>query len=172
MKRLMVVCLLLFFSGGSYGQALKKYVIDKGGCSASFYCNPGTFELSKSPDSADVYTGECNVKDVNYGLICVKLKTGISELQLSEDVLIQYLDYLKTTLNIASARGYGKGHKLHNKENTRGVVDYWQDKEGNNWKLRGWTNGKYIAVLFVYTPKEVPEANAEVFLNSLMFPAK
>ena len=96
----------------------------------------------------------------------------MTDLQASEDVLTQYLDYLKTTLNIVSARGYGKGHKLKNKADTRGIIDYWQDKDGNNWKLKGWTNGKYIAVLFVYTKKEVPEANADAFLDGVVFPAK
>ena len=84
-------------------------------------------------------------------------------------MLVSYLDYLKKSLSITSAAGYGKGHKLKDREDTRGVIDYWKDKD-NNWKITGWTNGKFICVLYVYTKKDIPETKADVFLNSLLFP--
>src|SRR5436189_56465 len=58
---------------------------------------------------------------------------------------------------------------LNSNENTRGIVDYWKDKENNNWKVKAWTDGKFIAVLYAYTKTEVPD-KADVFLNSLRFP--
>lgn len=170
MQKLIAIILCLLVIGNADAQSLKKYAINKSGCSAYFFCDPGVFKMEKSPDSSEVYTGECNNNDVGYGIICVKLKDKIEDLKVSEDVLISYMDYLKTSLNITDAVGYGKGHRLKEKEDTRGVIDYWKDKEGDNMKVKGWTNGKYIAVMYVYTKQEVPDQKANVFFESLLFP--
>jgi hypothetical protein len=170
MQRLIILFIAILAAGTSYGQSLKKYPISNSGCSAYFFCDPGTISLEKSPDSSDVYTGECSNDEVFYGIIVVKLKDKITDMQASEDVLIAYLDYLKTSLKITSAAGYGKGHKLKNREDTRGVIDYWKDNDSENWKVKGWTNGKYIVVLYAYTKKDLPEQKVNVFLDGLVLP--
>jgi hypothetical protein len=170
MKKVFTTLFLTALLYHAYGQMPHKYAIGKSGCFAYFFCNPDNFEYSKSPDSADVYTGECSVGDMSYGLICVRLNTPTTDLQLSEGVLIQYLEYLKGTLNITGARGYSKGHHLKGNLKTTGVADYWQDKDGNNWKVRGWTNGAFIGVLFVYAKTEVPDTRSESFLDGITFP--
>ena len=153
------------------GQSLKKYAISTSGCSAYFFCDPtSTFNTAKSPDSSDVFTGECDNSDVSYGIICVRLKDKITDLAAAEEVLVSYLDYLKGSMHIVSAAGYGKGHKLKNREDTRGMIDYWKDKDGLNWKVKGWTNGKYVCVLYVFAKDDVPETKANVFLDGLVFP--
>ena len=169
MQRLIIIVTVFLYSQSLFAQSLKKYPISQTGCFVYFLCDPGTFALDKSPDSSDVYTAECSSEDMSYGIICVKLKDKITDPKTSEDVLVSYLDYLKNSLSITSAAGYGKGHKLKDKEDTRGVIDYWKDKD-NNWKVAGWTNGKFICVLYVYTKKDIPEIKADVFLNSLLFP--
>lgn len=170
MKRISAVLIIIFLAGTAYGQSLKKYPISKSGCSAYFFCDPGTFGLEKSPDSSDVYTGECGSDEAFYGLICVKLKEKIAELTVSEETLVAYLDYLKTNLSITGSAGYGKGHRLKNSEATRGIIDYWKDKDGDNWKIKGWTDGKYMVVLYVYSKKELNESKANVFLDGLVLP--
>lgn len=83
-------------------------------------------------------------------MICIKLKEAVEDIQQAEDISICYLDYLKKTFDIVSATGYGKGHRLQGKENTRGIIDCWKDKEGYGWKIKAWTEGKFIGVLYVY----------------------
>jgi hypothetical protein len=170
MKPFIYSLIFLLSASSSDGQSLKKYPISGSGCSAYFFCDPGAFALDKSPDSSDVYTGECATDDISYGIICVKLKEQISDMQTSEDVLITYLDYLKKSLEITSAAGYGKGHRLKNKENTRGVIDYWKDKAGENWKVKGWTDGRYICCMYAYAKKDLPETKVNVFLEGLVLP--
>ncbi len=169
MFRSLILLAAIAISTGAYAQSLKKYPISKSGCSAYMFCDPGTFALDKSQDSSDVYTAECTNGNVSYGIICVKLKEIITDLQDSEDMLINYLDYLKTSLNITEAAGYGKGHRLKNREDTRGVIDYWKDKD-SNWKIKGWTDGKYIACLYAYTRGELPETKVNVFLEGFVLP--
>lgn len=168
-KILLMVFTILFF-GNAKSQSLKKYDINKSGCSVYMYCAPGRFEETYSEDSSKVYTAECKIEDLSYGIICVQLLTPSENLSEAEDMVISYLDYLKVNFDIKSAVGYGRGNHLNDREDTRGVVDYWKDGDNNNWEVKAWTNGKIIGVLYAYSQKELPETKINVFLNSFRFP--
>lgn len=169
MKKCIFLLLSISCFGCSFAQSVKKYSIGNSGCSVYSFCDPGTFNESYSEDSARVYTSECVHEETNYGLICIKLTAPVTDLEVAEKIVVSYLDYLKTAFKISSSVGYGKGHRLKEREDTRGVTDYWTDEEKNNWKIKGWTNGTYIAVLFAYTKKELPETKVNVFLDGLLF---
>ena len=117
-----------------------------------------------------VYNGECIKEEVIYGVICVKLLLPVNNLVAAEDLLISYADYLRGSFEITKAIGYGKGHRLNNNENTRGITDYWEDAEKNKWKIKAWTNGNLICVLHVHSDKDLPEKKTEIFLEGLRFP--
>ena len=153
-------------------QIIKKYPISNSGCSVYMYCKPEKFDIDYSEDSSKVYTAECENAGVNYGVICIKLLDGTQDLDATEEVVISYLDYLKGNFNIVSAAGYGKGHHLNNNEKTRGIIDYWEDKDKNHWKIKAWTDGKFIGVLYAYTAKELPEQKVNVFLDGFRLPEK
>ena len=165
----LLVSLLIMLTTGA--QSLKKYPVSNSGCTAYTYCEI-KYELSKSADSSSIYSGECTKEDVNYGIICVKLLNPITELPLAEDMMIAYADYLKTSFEITKSTGYGRGHLLNNKENTRGIIDYWEDGEKNKWKIKAWTDGKFIGFLYVYSKKELPEAKVNAFLDSFRLPGQ
>jgi hypothetical protein len=162
---------LLVFLSAAYGakaQVIKKYNISNSGCSAYLYC-PAKFDISRSPDSSVVYLGECVNAEVTYGVICVKLLNPITDLNNAEDLLIQYLDFLKTNFEITQSAGYGKGHLLNNDEKTRGILDYWGDLNKNSWKVKGWTDGKFIGFLYAYSKKPLNETKINVFLDGFRF---
>ena len=169
MKKIVFSLLLLAGVTAVHSQSLKKYDITGSGCSVYSFCDPGKFEMTLSQDSAKVYTSECENEGTHYGVICIKMVSSIAPLSDAEEVLISYLDYLKTAFKITSAAGYGKGHRLRDNENTRGVIDYWQDDEKNNWKIKGWTNGDFIAVVYAYSLKELPDSKVNTFLDGLVF---
>ena len=176
MKHRLLLLLLVLSTLSSIGQSLKKIPIQdphkNSGCAVYAFCQI-PFTLTKSQDSADVYLGDCTLDNLTYGVICVKLGPDavLTDLNASEALLISYMDYLKANFSITQAAGYGKGHTLRNNENTRGVVDYWEDAEKNKWKVKGWTNNDFICVLFVYSKLELPEQKIDAFLNGLVFPA-
>jgi hypothetical protein len=91
MQRYLFLGLSLLFAGSLYGQSLKKYPISNSGCSAYFFCDPGSITHEKSPDSSDVYTGKCSKDAVSYGIICVRLKDKINDLGAGEEMLVSYL---------------------------------------------------------------------------------
>ena len=155
----------------AHSQTLKKYAISNSGCALYTYCEP-KFGMSLSEDSSKVYTGECTVADISYGVICVKLLTPLTDLTMAEDLLISYADFLKRNFEIVKAAGYGKGHRLNNNENTRGIIDYWEDAELDKWKIKAWTDGRYIGFMYAYSKKELPEAKVNVYLDSFRLPDK
>ena len=172
MTKSMLLLFICGFGSGSFAQSLKKYPIGDSGCSAYFFCAPSKFDLSFSDDSSKVYTGDCwSADSLTYGVICVKLKDKVEDIQQAEDLTIGYLDFLKKNFEVSTAAGYGKGHRLEGKENTRGIIDYWKDKTGDEWKIKAWTDGKFIGVLYVYAKgllKETSKVN--VFLDSFRLP--
>ncbi len=173
MNRITIILLLLIFFFSADAQMLKKISIRDGnnesGCFVYGYCD-FKFQTSYSEDSSLLYTGECSPDSVSYGLICIKLREPLPDLDASEEIVIKYLDFLKTNFSITKAAGYGKGHTLRNNENTRGVIDYWEDDKQNNWKVKAWTNNKYIVVLYAYSAKTLPDTKIDVYLNGLVFP--
>ena len=171
MKALSFVLVLFLTTTSLKAQSFKKYTIGNSGCAVYMFCNPGEFEMTYSEDSAAVYTGECKPDSISYGLICVKLKETVAAGNIADDLLISYLDYLKTAFKIKSTAGYGKGHTMEKKPEVRGVIDYWTDESGDEWKVNAWTDGKFIAVLYVYaTGKLNYEQKHNVYLNSFRFP--
>ncbi len=153
-----------------FSQGLKKIPISNSGCSLYSFCEM-KFDESKSRDSSTVYAGECVKEEVTYGTICVRLINPPADLTMAEDLLVAYLDYLKQSFAITKAAGYGKGHRLNKNADTRGVLDYWEDKEKNNWKVKAWTDGKFIGVLYAFSKKELPEQRVNVFLEGFRMPA-
>lgn len=150
-------------------QSFKKFPIGNSGCSLYSYCEQ-QYNISLSEDSSKVYTGECLLNEVAYGVICIKLLEPVDNLIMAEDLVVSYLDYLKKNFDIVKAAGYSKNYLLKDNRDTRGILDYWKDKEGNNWKIKAWTNGKYIGCLYVYSKKELPEAKVNAYLDGFRMP--
>ena len=169
MKRLAVFLLPLFLSIGAQSQLIRKYPIGNSGCSIYTFCDY-KFVVDYSEDSSKVYTAECVKDGMNWGVICVKLLNPVNDLDNAEDLMIQYIEYLKANFNIAKMAGMGKGLRLNNNENTRGVLDYWEDQDKNKWKYKAWTDGKFIGFIYVFSPKDLPETKVDVFLNGFRFP--
>lgn len=169
MKKCVLLLAFSFCFLFSYGQVIKKVAISNSGCSVYTYC---TFEFEKeySPDSSVVYADECVKDDLTYGVICVKLMQSTDNPEVAEETMINYLNYLKTSFGIVKSTGYGRGHRLNNNENTRGVLDYWEDAEKKNWKIKAWTDGKFIGVLYGYSAKELPEQKLNLFLEGFRLP--
>jgi len=171
MKFLQAFFISCLFSTFLPAQSLKKYAISNSGCAVYMLCDPGEFEMTYSEDSAKVYTGECRTDGISYGLICVKLKEAVDVGQPAEDLMISYLDYLKTSFKIKSSAGYGKGQTMEKKPDAKGVIDYWTDETGDEWKIKSWTDGKFIAVLYVYAKGKLEYSpKQDVYLNSFRFP--
>lgn len=169
MKTVILYLFLLLFTLHSSGQSLKKYAISNSGCFIYSYCE-SKFKAEYSSDSSLVYSGECRQGEITYGVICVKLLNPVENLVMAEDLVISYADFLKNNFEIVQSAGYGRGHLLNDNNETRGILDYWKDKEGNQYKIKAWTDGKFIGFVYAYSQKTLPEEKINAFLDGFRLP--
>jgi hypothetical protein len=160
---------VIFSHAQSFKKVFIKDSINNSGCYLYSWCD-FQFKTEYSQDSSLVFESLCEKDGFNYGVINIKLHQAFENLDQAQESMIRYLDYLKTSFKITLSAGYGKGHRLNSNENTCGVIDYWADSDKNNWKIKGWTNGKYIGILYVYSTKELPELKLNIYLDSFRFP--
>lgn len=165
----LVPVLLFLAAHAAAAQSFRKYPVGNTGCSLYNYCALN-FKVEYSTDSSKVYTGECASGDVTYGIICVQLLHPVNDPAVAEELMIAYTDFLKSSFTISKAAGYGKGHRLANRENTRGILDYWEDSEGDQWKIKAWTDGNFIGFLYAYSSKALPEPKVNAFLDGFRLP--
>ncbi len=160
-------CFLIAMQAGA--QTFKKYPVSNSGCSIRNYCL-AKFDKTLSEDSSTVYTGECVNDGITYGVICIKLLREVENLVMAEDLMVAYLDFLKLNFDITKSAGYSKGHLLNDDGDTRGIMDYWEEGDGNKWKVKCWTDGRFIGFLFAHGKKELPEEKVNTFLDSFLLP--
>lgn len=171
MRFFLSLCLICFISVESYAQQTPATVaISNTGCTVQVYCFPGRFDTYDLEDGSTVYADDCEKEGITYGIYCVKLKTPINNPDVAADTAITYLDFLKLDYGIVKAKGYDKGHVLNKNQQTRGVFDTWEDADKHTWKIKAWTNGRFICVLYMNSKTELPEKKCAVFLEGLLFP--
>lgn len=164
--------IFLSFAFTTKAQSLKKYPISNSGCSMYCYAEPQDSETEYSEDSSIIYKAFSIIDEYEYGVICVKLFEPMEDLETAEALGKNYCDYLKTVFDIEESAGYGTGHKMEGYEYATGFIDYWKDKEGDEWKIKCWTNGVFIAFMYVTHTGSLPSDDfnkQEAFLNGFRF---
>ncbi|ASS50635.1 MAG: hypothetical protein A3D31_13815 [Candidatus Fluviicola riflensis] len=179
MKTLTLSLVLFLFYGFSLAQEdeftpprFVKQPIENTGCYAYFPNDVEmVFDLSYSPDSSKVYTGDFLSGNFHYSIILVQLKDLVMQTtEEKDDMLVSYLDYLQGTVGIVGSAGYGKGHTMESNPSAVGIIDYWEDDEGDQWSVKAWADGSTMAILFIYGATEYPSYGAgQLFLNGFRF---
>jgi hypothetical protein len=117
---------------------------------------------SKQTKTGDiVQVNECNDNDATYGIISIKLKKAFAQLQQAQTVLIEFIEQLQPTFGVLHTTGLqAEWESTH-----VSVTDYWQDADGQDWKVKGWTDGKTMAVFYIKNIGQVTVARESYFLN-------
>ncbi len=175
MKSIFTLFIFLFLITAANAQTvlrLEKIQIPECGCSVYVPKNSPAFEMSYSEDSSKVFTSESTTDD-NYifGTIVVKFKTPLgNDKATNEEMLIAYMDFLKSSFGITSSAGYGKGHTLEKYPDAIGAIDYWEDADKNQYKVKGWIDGNVLIFKFVMGTEEYHTYNVqEMFLDGVRF---
>jgi hypothetical protein len=113
-----------------------------------------------------MYVGECKENDVTYGVISIWLKNAYTNLKDAEQVLTTFVQNLQPGFGIQYTT---RNQEYTGRESASAFMDYWQDIEQKDWKVKSWTNGQNISVLYVKNIGNAPVAKEERFLNSLRF---
>lgn len=170
--------LFLFFPAISFlnAQSAPRFVktdIADSGTQIYLPGKPDPVAISLSQDSSIVYTVESLDTTTgayfHFGSIVANLNQ-VDLRGMEEEMLISYMDYLKSVFQIESAAGYGKGHSLTTHPSAKGVLDYWRDVEGTHWVVKGWAAESTIIVMFIYGPKDYPNPQVvDLFFKGARF---
>lgn len=143
-------------------------------CNCSVYMPKGTsmFNKAYSEDSSMVFTAEYITEDnFSFSAIAVKFKVSLGkDKSTNEEMLVMYMDYIKSQLKITESAGYGKGHSMEKYPDAIGVLDYWWDESGHQFVVKGWIDGEKLAILYIAGTTEYPVFNLQqMYLDGFRF---
>lgn len=163
--------LLLLFASSLFlrnaPRTFQKYLIPDTGCSVMMLPTFNHQTLYTSENEL-LHYANCNEGDVHFGVLCAELIRPLSYFE-AEEKLVRFTDGVRVGLNIPHSVGISTGHTLRNEKSTLGIIDFWQDKKGIDWKIKAYTDGRHIAVLYVKNINEGDSLKQEAFLDSFHF---
>jgi len=170
MENLFLILATTFFLSRSNRKfGFKRFSIANSGCTILLPEHAGNFSTSFTNAKDIIHFGETSEGDVTYGSVTIQLLNPLDTLAEAEKVLAQFMHTLQASYDIEHTTGLTLGYTLKGNNEARGIVDYWQDADGIDFKVKGWTNGSIMAVLFIREISQVPVAKQEMYLDSFKF---
>ncbi|MBO9684576.1 MAG: hypothetical protein J7502_18230 [Flavisolibacter sp.] len=152
----------------SSSKKIKLQFIGNTGCSALLSSN-NNLDSTVTQSGDQLYFHEFKDRNVTYGMICIDMNEQYS-LAEAEEMLRSYIDKLRGPLYILHNTGIHEDADW-NSETSKTIVDYWQDYSKKDWKVKGYTNGKTLAVLYVKNIGNADVRKQDFFLDSFHFSA-
>ena len=168
MENLILFLATSFVIRFSSSQRIKVQTIGNTGCSA-FLSSAGSLDSSLTQSGDRLYFHEFKDTGVTYGLICVRMQEEY-KFEDAVQMLKSYIEKLRGPFSILHNTGMHDDADW-NSETTSTIVDYWQDCSKKDWKVKGYTDGKTLAVLYVKNIGHVEVKKQDLFLDGFHFKA-
>ncbi|HQC06472.1 MAG TPA: hypothetical protein PK067_05575 [Kaistella chaponensis] len=170
MKKVLVL-LLLIYGVVAFAQTPRFTKYNVASTSVQIYLpTEPKWDQSTSEDGSEIFIYDDLFGNMNYSAIIVKLHPTVVN-DKPENLLESYMIYLeKAVFTLDQKAGFGKGHTLENQPNVKGILQMGKSKDGKEYKIMGWTDGKYIAVLATSSLEEMNYNIQEMFLRGIRFP--
>jgi hypothetical protein len=166
MRDLILLLATTFAYTVSAKKSKKRYYSNSSATAARY--PPSAFCNTAQTQSGDLmYMSECKENDVTYGVISIRLKKAYNNLDDAEMVLNRFMNNLQPGFGIQHTTRGGIYQTAN--EKVKSIIDYWQDIEQLDWKVKGWTDGRNISVLYVKNIGQLQVAQEENFLNAFIF---
>jgi len=166
MENLILFLATSFVIRFSSSQRIKLQHIGNTGCSA-ILSSANRLDSSLTQSGDRLFFHEFKDNGVTYGLICVSMNEHYA-LPEAVEMLRSYIDKLKSPFYILHNTGI-RDDSDWNSETTTTIVDYWQDSNKKDWKVKGYTDGKTLAVLYVKNIGQAEVKKQDSFLDSFHF---
>lgn len=144
----------------------KRYIIGNSGCSSLLPSDRNTLHIKNTNEGDKVYFNESNLGNVTYGLITVQMK-NVYTLKQAEEILVQYINRCRKPFGIF----YTISMQVENMAGKLVITDYWQDEKNIDWKIKGYTDGQSLCLLYVKNIADASVKDHDNFLNSFRFPS-
>ncbi|GAB4091947.1 hypothetical protein [Flaviaesturariibacter terrae] len=143
-------------------------------------CSAGaTLEFYKAPfvhqsydeEGNEIFTGQSLDRKVMYGFVTCRLANPLSDRMLAEQRLFLFMEQLHPHYNIDCTAGLDHGIEHPDFPEVVGMSEYWQDADGKDWKVVGWTDGTLMAVLYIRNISITDFRRQDAFFESFRFAA-
>ena len=141
----------------------RRFLIGKAG-SALLLSDNRTIHFKHTKEGDRIYFYDHQVAGVTYGFICAQMK-DVYTLPQAEKILVHYINRVRKPFNIA----HNISMEIEKMDGQITITDYWQDEQGVDWKIKGYTNGKTVAVFYVRNIGGSLVKEQEDFLNGFKF---
>jgi hypothetical protein len=150
----------------SSSKRIKLQFIGNTGCSA-LLSSDNKLDSTLTQSGDHLYFHEFKDQNVTYGMICIQMNHKYTPAE-AEEMLRSYIDKLRGPFYILHNTGIHDDADW-NSETSKTIVDYWQDSNKKDWKVKGYTDGKALAVLYVKNIGHVDVKKQDIFLDSFHF---
>lgn len=132
------------------------------------------WEHSFSEDSSDVYTMEISSDTALLGAIVVRFKEDIgTDSTVLTGLLWSYMQYLnQSSFKFKNVVPPGYGHKMETNPKAHGIIEYATNEEGTEYGLKGWIDGKFLAILYIGHNRPFNFNLEQLYLNGFRFPPR
>ncbi len=142
----------------------RKTIIGDTHCSVLFP-SEAVFEFTQSDEGDQLYFSEYTSQNVSYGVVCGRLNSKLA-LEEAQDVMTVYLNRLRRPFQALYNTGIDLCRDWNHSKDWVKMVDYWQDENNLDWKVKGYTDGQIVAVLYVQNINEISVEAQDEFLDS------
>jgi hypothetical protein len=165
---------LIFFLATSFAlrfspkRKSKNSFIEKTGCSV-LLPSKNSFKSITTASGDQLHFNKYFEKGVTYGIICIQLNRHY-EMKQAVSLLARYINKLKRSFYVLHNTGLQAGTDW-NSPLSKSIVDYWQDEDQKDWKVKGYTDGSTMAILYVKNITQIEVRQQDLFLDSFHFKA-
>ena len=111
----------------------------------------------------ELYFAEYQEKLITYGVLVAHLQQELCQ-EDARTVLSNYLNRLRKPFKAPHNTGI-----VDYSASTINLVDYWQDEDSADWKLKAYSDGKTMAILYIKNITDLEVEKQDAFLNSFRF---
>jgi hypothetical protein len=162
---------LLSFLAAAFSSALEKpgkITIGAPGCTLSVHKPPRVHRI-ETQEGYPAYIGQSKIREASYGFATVILPEKITDPEVFHKKLYGLLEDVYSSFRIVYGTGLSYGYTHPGDESIFGFTEYWQDKEGLDWKVKAWTNGQVMTVLYIRNIGRVKLKDQDSYLDGISF---
>jgi hypothetical protein len=132
----------------------------------SFLSHTPKFKINPTKAGDKMYFQSYEMENAGYGIICIHMSER-QELDHAGKILYKYMQTLRAPLGIIANLKIEKC--ADSKPGIIELQDYWQDEQGKDWKVKAYTNGRVVCILYVKNIGATTVKQHDRFLNGFRF---
>jgi hypothetical protein len=140
------------------------------GCTLTVHKPPVVHHL-KTEEGYSAYIGQSKERRSRFGFATVLLPAAIADEEEMKHALYLLMEDVYRSFDIVCGTGLSYGYNHPGDPTIFGFTEYWQDKKGHDWKVKAWSNGLVMTVLYISHIGTVSLKDQESYLDGISFSA-